>query len=236
MKEHFDNKYIDDIDEKIGDNYFSPVLDHVLDQIQVNDICDIGCGNGIFTSDIKQKVDCTLIGVDSNKYALEMASKLGFDRLIRVDDFTKDQLPIDDASVDFVICKDVLEHLIDPVFLTNEISRILKPGGHFLVHVPNHFPIWGRLKFLLTNNIDTFSYFPESDRYDLPHIRFFTLSSMISLLKISGFKDIKNISFFFIQPPIIHRILPLWSKKLLARISTDNFSEGITVLVKVDSE
>jgi len=75
MKEHFDNKFIDDIDEKIGDNYFSPVLDYVLDQIQVNDICDIGCGNGIFTSDIKQKVDCTLIGVDSNKYALEMASR-----------------------------------------------------------------------------------------------------------------------------------------------------------------
>ena len=232
MKEHFDNKYIDDIDEKIGDNYFSPVLDHVLDQIQVNDICDIGCGNGIFTSDIKQKVDCTLIGVDSNKYALEMASRLGFDRLIHVDDFTKDQLPIDDASVDFVICKDVLEHLIDPGFLTNEISRILKPGGHFLVHVPNHFPIWGRLKFLLTNNIDTFSYFPESNRYDFPHIRFFTLSSMNNLLNTSGFEPIENLSFFFAQPPLLHRLMPIWFRKLIAKISTDNFSEGVTILAR----
>ena len=232
MKEHFDNKYIGDIDEKIGDNYFSPVLDHVLDQIQVNDICDIGCGNGIFTSDIKQKVDCTLIGVDSNKYALEMASKLGFDRLIHVDDFTKDQLPIDDASVDFVICKDVLEHLIDPVFLTNEISRILKPGGHFLVHVPNHFPIWGRLKFLLTNNIDTFSYFPESDRYDFPHIRFFTLSSMNNLLNTSGFESIENLSFFFAHPPLLHRLMPIWFRKLITKISTDNFSEGVTILAR----
>jgi len=232
MKEHFDNKYIDDIDEKIGDNYFSPVLDHVLDQIQVNDICDIGCGNGIFTCDIKQKVDCTLIGVDSNKYALEMASRLGFDRLIHVDDFTKDQLPIDDASVDFVICKDVLEHLIDPVFLTNEISRILKPGGHFLVHVPNHFPIWGRLKFLLTNNIDTFSYFPGSNRYDFPHIRFFTLSSTVNLLKVSRFNVIENLSFFFAQLPIIHRLTPIWFRRLLVKFSTDNFSEGIVILVQ----
>jgi SAM-dependent methyltransferase len=235
MKEHFDNKYIDDIDEKIGDNYFSPVLDHVLDQIlkiQIKDICDIGCGNGIFTSDIKQKVDCTLIGVDSNKYALEMASRLGFDRLIHINDFTKDQLPIDDASVDFVICKDVLEHLIDPVFLTNEISRILKPGGHFLVHVPNHFPIWGRLKFLLTNNIDTFSYFPESDRYNFPHIRFFTLSSMNNLLNTSGFESIENLSFFFAQPPLLHRLMPIWFRKLITKISTDNFSEGVTILAR----
>ena len=37
-----------------------------------------------------------------HKYALEMASRLGFDRLIHVGDFTKDKLPIDDASVDFL--------------------------------------------------------------------------------------------------------------------------------------
>ena len=152
--------------------------------------------------------------------------------MIHVDDFTKDQLPIDDASVDFVICKDVLEHLIDPVFLTNEISRILKPGGHFLVHVPNHFPIWGRLKFLLTNNIDTFSYFPESDRYDFPHIRFFTLSSMNNLLNTSGFESIENLSFFFAHPPLLHRLMPIWFRKLITKISTDNFSEGVTILAR----
>jgi SAM-dependent methyltransferase len=232
MKEHFDNKYIDDIDEEIGNNYFSPVLGYVLDQIQVNDICDIGCGNGVFTGDLKQRINCNLIGVDSNEYALKQASSLGFDELIQVGDFTKDQLPIDDASVDFVICKDVLEHLIDPVFLTNEISRILKPGGYFLVHVPNHFPIWGRLKFLLTNNIDTFSYFPQSSRHDFPHIRFFTLSSMISLLKISGFKMAENLSFFFAQPPLLHRLMPIWFRKLITKISTDNFSEGVTILAR----
>jgi len=152
--------------------------------------------------------------------------------LIHVDDFTKDQLPIDDASVDFVICKDVFEHLIDPLFLVNEISRILKPGGYLLIHVPNHFPIIGRLKFLITNNIDTFSYFPGCSRHEFPHIRFFTLSSMKNLLDLSGFSIVDNMSFFFFKLPIFHRFIPIQIKKLLTRMSTDNFSEGITLLAQ----
>jgi SAM-dependent methyltransferase len=181
---------------------------------------------------LKQRINCNLIGVDSNKYALDQAQKLDFDKLIQVNDFTKDKLPIDSASIDLVICKDVLEHLIDPLFLTNEISRILKTNGYFLVHVPNHFPIWGRLKFVLTNDIDTFNYFPSSSRYDFPHIRFFTLSSVKKLLSISGFEIIENLSFFFVQPPLLHRIMPVWLRKLAANTSTDNFSEGIIILAK----
>jgi len=232
MKEHFDNKFFDDINEEIDSNYFSPVLDCVFSQIKVESVYDIGCGNGVFTADLRRKFDCNLIGVDSNRYALDQAAELDFDKLIQVDDFTKDRLPFEDNSADLVICKDVLEHLIEPLFLINEISRVLKPGGHFLVHVPNHFPIVGRLKFLITNNIDTFSYFPESDRHDFPHIRFFTLSSMKKLLNTSGFSVIDNMSFFFFKLPILDRILPAKIKKIISSMSTDNFSEGITLLVQ----
>jgi len=233
MKEHFDNKYIDDINETLGDNYFSPVLNWVFSHYQIKSVCDVGCGNGVFTGDIKQKFECNkLVGIDSNQYALEQASRLDFDKIIKVGDFTKDPIPIKDGSIDLVICKDVLEHLLDPLFLTREISRILKTDGYFLVHVPNHFPIWGRLKFLFKNDIDTFSYFPESSRYDFPHIRFFTLTSMEDLLSLSGFEMVKNISFFFVQPPLLHRVTPLWLRKLLANVSTDNFSEGITILAR----
>ena len=232
MKEHFDNKFIDDIKERVGDNYFSTVLDRTFNQIKVRSVCDIGCGNGVFTGDIKQRVDCRLIGVDSNKYALEQADKLDIDELIQVDDFTKNRLPIEDSSVDLVICKDVLEHLIDPLFLTNEIFRILKPGGHFLVHVPNHFPIIGRLKFLIRNDIDTFSYFPSTDRYNFPHIRFFTLQSMVNMLALSGFSVIDNMSDFFFKFSIFQKFLPAKIKKLLTIVSTDNFSEGSALLAK----
>jgi SAM-dependent methyltransferase len=230
VKEHFDNRFIDEIAVNIHDNYFTPVLDYSIKSSMPDVVCDIGCGNGVFTGAIKQNHQCKLIGIDANSHALSQASKLGFDQLFQTNDFSNDNLPIDSDSVDLVICKDVMEHLVDPLHLTQEIFRITKPGGFVLLHVPNHFPIWGRLKFLLTNNIDTFSYFSNTNRYDFPHIRFFTLASVEEMLKISGFTSMENISYFFTKPPVIHRFIPMLLIKKIASISTDNFSEGITLL------
>ena len=230
MRDHFENKYIDLINDDIYENYFTPVLDDVFAYYKPKYVCDIGCGNGVFTSSIKHKFDCKLFGVDGNKYALKQASKLDFDNLSLVKDFSIDSLPFNDGTFDLVICKDVLEHLVDPVHLVNEIHRITSNNGIFLFHVPNHFPIWGRIKFLFTNNIDTFNYFPESERYNFPHIRFFNMNSVKKLLGNSGFIMKKNLSHHFAKPRIIHRFIPSAVKKLLAKFSTDNFSEGITLI------
>lgn len=230
MKEHFDNKFIDEINEVIGNNYFTPIMNHVLKKISPEVICDVGCGNGVFSADIKRKTSCKLIGIDANKYALNKAKALGFDDLIHLNNFSIDKLPLDDNCVDLVICKDVLEHLIDPLFLTQEMSRILRPNGTLLIHVPNHFPIWGRIKFLITNNIDTFNYFPNSENFNFPHIRFYTSSGMEKLINSSDLVVKENLSHYFVQPRFIHRFIPNILKKTLARLSTNNFSEGITYL------
>ena len=230
MKNHFENKYIDDINFDKGSNYFTPILNHILKKVDAKKICDIGCGNGVFTVAIKDKIKCQLIGVDSSEYALHQAKSNGFDETIKVNDLSSDILPIESNSQDLVICKDVLEHLINPVFLIEEISRILKNEGLALLHVPNHFPIWGRLKFLFTNNIDTFSYFPNSERFDFPHIRFFTTKSISNLIKSTDLVFEENLSYYFVQPRVVHRLMPLSFKKLLSKISTNNFSEGITYL------
>jgi len=229
-KEYFANRFVDEITCDPNDNYFTEVLEHSLDFCLPKVVCDVGCGNGVFTGAIKKKFDCKLIGIDANSHALKQASNLDFDKLIKANDFSSKPLALESNSVDLVICKDVMEHLLDPVYLMREIFRITKPGGFVLLHVPNHFPIWGRLKFLLTNDIDTFSYFTGSSRYDFPHIRFYTLSSIEEMLIKSGFMPQENLSYFFSKPPIIHRLIPQSLTKVLSKTSTDNFSEGITVL------
>ncbi len=45
-------------------------------------------------------------------------------------------LPIPDASFDFVLCTEVLEHVADPDRCAAELRRILRPGGGVLVTVP----------------------------------------------------------------------------------------------------
>jgi SAM-dependent methyltransferase len=47
-----------------------------------------------------------------------------------------EQLPIADAAVDSILCTQVLEHLRRPERAVAEMYRVLKPGGHCLVTVP----------------------------------------------------------------------------------------------------
>lgn len=45
-------------------------------------------------------------------------------------------IPLPDASVDAVMCTEVLEHVPDPVAAIKELSRLLKPGGRLLITAP----------------------------------------------------------------------------------------------------
>jgi SAM-dependent methyltransferase len=49
-----------------------------------------------------------------------------------------DLAPVADRSVDFVIANHVLEHLVDPLAALREWLRVVRPGGHLYVAVPDH--------------------------------------------------------------------------------------------------
>jgi SAM-dependent methyltransferase len=46
-------------------------------------------------------------------------------------------------SIDLVLCTQILEHVRRPVAITDEIYRVLKPGGRVFVSVPAVFPLHG---------------------------------------------------------------------------------------------
>lgn len=48
-------------------------------------------------------------------------------------------LPYPDAAFDLVISKYVFEHLERPGLVMRELRRVLRPGGHLLVHTPNRW-------------------------------------------------------------------------------------------------
>jgi len=58
----------------------------------------------------------------------DVICNLGSERLV---------LPFDDASFDFVICTEVLEHLLWPQRLLAEAHRVLSANGKILVSIPN---------------------------------------------------------------------------------------------------
>lgn len=46
------------------------------------------------------------------------------------------EIPLPDASVDAIMCTEVLEHVPDPVSAVKEFTRLLKPGGFLLITTP----------------------------------------------------------------------------------------------------
>ncbi len=228
----FSNDLIDDISHEVDFNYFVPVWEEVFSAgIRPTRVLDIGCGNGIFSLYVKKKTNCHLTGVDGSEYALKQAHKAGFDEVHQITDFSKDKLPFEDNSFDFVLCKDVYEHLLHPQDINREVVRVMAPGAKFLLHVPNHFPLAGRLRFLLLNNIDTFNYFPKQERWEFPHIRFYTEQSIMSLCTKDGLKKIGDYSSHFGILPL-SRIVP-WREaigRFFGKRSADHFCQGYTYL------
>lgn len=73
-------------------------------------------------------------------------SDLGFNlqqqKGIRVTKGDARDIPFLDASFDAVICLDVIEHILEDEMVALEIARVLKPGGHFLISVPEDPNLW----------------------------------------------------------------------------------------------
>jgi len=47
------------------------------------------------------------------------------------------RIPLDDASVDLIVCDYVFEHIQDPTAFAAEIGRLLKPGGWLCARTPH---------------------------------------------------------------------------------------------------
>lgn len=96
-------------------------------------LVDIGCGNGGLRNSLPPSV--SYVGID---YPGTMV--LGYygkpDILAKAE-----KLPFSGSSVDTVVMFDILEHLLEPGQAMSEVSRILHPGGHCIIHVPFLYPL-----------------------------------------------------------------------------------------------
>lgn len=232
---YFDNKDMDRIkDDFVENNYMAPIFDDMIAGLAFRIVCDIGCGNGLFTSYLKERTGCYLVGIDGSAYGLKQAAERGYDNTVLVSDMCNEKLPVEDESFDLVVCKDVLEHLLDPLAVMRETVRVLKPGRHALISVPNHFTLFHRLKFLISNKIDTLDCFPESEEWNFPHIRFFTMQGLVQLLNEVGLEVVKDYSssFAFVMPYIQRLPFGTTISRFLAEHAPSQFASGFVLLCR----
>jgi SAM-dependent methyltransferase len=101
---------------------------------------------------------------------------------------TAERLPLRSASLGFVLLNEVLEHVADDRAALTEVARVLCPGGHAAIFVPNrwwpfetHGVIWrGRYLF---GNAPLINYLPDPIRNTLaPHVRVYTAEGLSALV------------------------------------------------------
>ncbi|MDA9054617.1 class I SAM-dependent methyltransferase [Alphaproteobacteria bacterium] len=90
-------------------------------------IVDIGCGIGDFLS---YKPDAVGLDIDAGAVSYcQQNAQTAYK-------FDGSNLPFDGGSFSSVVLDNVLEHIQEPEALLSDISRVIKPGGRFIVGVP----------------------------------------------------------------------------------------------------
>jgi len=98
-------------------------------------VLDIGCGIGGASRVIASSRQCTVTGIDLTPEYVEVSRELtrrcGLADRIDYRQANALDLPFDDESFDHVLCHNVTMNIEDKAGLAKEITRVLKPGGHF---------------------------------------------------------------------------------------------------------
>lgn len=192
--------------DKTG-NYFSKArteIEPLLPQAEAQPLhaLEIGCSEGHTLEWLKKSGRITwAAGVEP--YAELRATPGAIDRFFKLD--IEEALPdLQPASVDLILCLDVLEHLVDPWKTLRRLDAFLKPGGTWIISVPNirNYRILSDLAFKGRFN------YSDDGILDRTHLRFFTRSSAIQLAQTTGAK-VQQILI-----PDAQR----WQKRLLTRI------------------
>jgi SAM-dependent methyltransferase len=101
-------------------------------------LLDCGAGTGRFA--LEMQPYCRVLVLDDHEDALRLLrSRFQADQVLSL---SGDQVPLPDASLEYVTALDVLEHVPDDRAVVRGFHRLLKPGGVALVTVPASMALW----------------------------------------------------------------------------------------------
>ena len=189
-------------------------------------VLDIGCGHGTDIWNIKEEaekrarlddrsVTVELHGIENYPPYVKELKEVGI--AVHSLDIEREEYPGADGSYDIVIANQVLEHTKELFWIFAETARLLKPGGLFLVGVPNLASLHNR--FLLL-----FGQQPTCQQNMSAHVRGFTRPDLRTFAETGGYFRMAGYagSNFYPFPPALSRpmarVFPALAWGLFARL------------------
>ena len=107
----------------------------ILNLTQNDKVLDLGCGLGKITEYIHKKTQAQMVGIDLASKAIELANERNRDNnnnlIFKHDDINNPNFP--NSIFDVIISIDTLYFVEDLFNTLNNLKRILKPSGRFLI-------------------------------------------------------------------------------------------------------
>lgn len=165
-------------------------------------LLDVGCWDGSVSS-LYLARGFQVTGIERTRHATLPPGMI----LIEAD--LHHGLPPIDGLFDYIVCADVLEHLLFPVEVLRQLRAKLKPGGTLVASLPNSGHWYFRAIVLAGR-------FPKDENglFDKTHLHFFTWDGWRDLFSQSGY-NIERIKPTSIP---VSRVLPTWSRGLTVGI------------------
>jgi ubiquinone/menaquinone biosynthesis C-methylase UbiE len=148
------NRYDSWFETPLGKKIFESersCIEKLIKKVEDKFAVDLGIGTGLFTKILREK-GYKVIGIDISDEMLKIAKNRGFE-VIKHD--LNNPLPFNDESFDFVFSMTSIEFLKNPENLVEEVYRILKKDGEFLLITLNSLSLWAfvrRVKGLFIKN------------------------------------------------------------------------------------
>ncbi|MBR1421202.1 MAG: class I SAM-dependent methyltransferase [Selenomonadaceae bacterium] len=150
------------------------------------EILEVGCAAGGTLYVLRsENPSAKLYGIEINSGATRIASMFAEVENVDVEKVTPDHWR---EKFDYIICGDVIEHLVDPWTAIRNMRKMLKPGGHLLASIPNVANI-----DVVENLLRGFWDYMDAGILDRTHLRFFTMDSIIKIIQSSNFQHLEII-------------------------------------------
>ncbi|MBR1914996.1 MAG: class I SAM-dependent methyltransferase [Alphaproteobacteria bacterium] len=223
--------YIKKINLKNKNDSFS----QIYKLINPKSVClDVGCATGGLSLALAKNKSCSVSGLELNPKSVEECKKLGVFNFIQQYDLNllnTEDFPQFIEAFDYIICADVLEHLINPSKTVQVLKKFLKPSGNIIISLPNISHASIKTNLLL----DDFTY-TEIGILDKTHLHFYTAKSIAEMLSSLDLK-IKQVNFVMFpldgwQP---HKISEL-PKTIADFISKDKHSHVLNYIISCKKE
>lgn len=145
-------------------------------------IVDMPCGSGAFISRLKDNGYNNVLAID-----IENILKINHKDFVAGD--MTEVLPIEDNSIDVLVCIDGIEHINKQFDFVKEVNRTLKDSGEFIISTPNISSLRSRGKWFISGHHHKCNTpLDENNPNPLHHIGMISFPEIRYMLHTNGFK------------------------------------------------